>query len=142
SKIESRYIFQDKKFERFDFENVLIKDLNKKHSIGVGYLLRRQEGTFLHRAIQQFTLATEHNAMKISHRFRTDQTFREDEKPKYRLRYRFNMELPLKGSEIDANEYYFTLENEYLGSLQESEGNFEIRLLPAVGYHFSDTYQL
>lgn len=142
SKVESRYIFQEKEFERLDFENVLIKDLNTKHSIGVGYLLRRQDGRFLHRAIQQFTLSAEHNAIKMSHRFRTDQSFRDNEKPKYRLRYRFSLEMPLKGPEVDPNEYYITFENEYLGSLQESEGNFEIRLFPAIGYHFSDTYQL
>ena len=111
SKIESRYIFQDEGFERFDFENVLVKDLNKKHSTGAGYLLRRQEGAFLHRIIQQFTLATKHNAIKLSHRFRTDQSFRDDEKPKYRLRYRFGVELPLKGTEIDPKEYYFTFNN-------------------------------
>lgn len=142
SKVESRYIFQDDEFERFDFENVLIKDLNDKNSIGAGYLLRRQDGGFLHRAIQQFTIKGKHNSIEMSHRIRTDQSFREGKKPNYRLRYRFNMEVPLKGTEVDANEYYFTFENEYLGNLQDSEGNLEIRLFPAIGYHFSDTYQL
>src|SRR5690554_5876709 len=142
SKIESRYIFQDKEFERLDFENVLNQDLNDKHSIGVGYLLRKQDGRLLHRAIQQFTLKAKHNSIKMSHRFRTDQSFRENEKPRYRLRYRFNMDMPLNGPEIDPNEYYFAFENEYLGGLQDSEGNFEVRLFPAIGYHFSDTYQL
>lgn len=142
SKIESRYVFQDKEFERLDFENVLNKDLNKRTSIGIGYLLRKQDGRFLHRAIQQVTLKREHESISMAHRFRTDQSFRDNEKPRYRIRYRFSMDMPLNGSEIDPKEYYFAFENEYLGGLQDSEGNFEVRLFPAIGYHFSDTYQL
>lgn len=147
SKLEGRQLFfqnpfpegeNEAEFERMDLELVATKKLNQSGSIGGGYLIRRQDGKFLHRAIQQYSITQKLVALRLSHRFRTDQTFEKDEAAKFRLRYRISIEKPLNGQEIDPKEFYLKLNNEYFGSLKSSKANLEIRGLASLGYSLSD----
>jgi len=146
SKLEGRQIFfknpfpdgeKESEFERMDLELVATRSLNTG-SIGGGYLIRRQDGKFLHRTIQQYSITQKFVALRLSHRFRTDQTFESDEPTKFRLRYRISLEKPLNGQEIDPKEFYLKFNNEYFGSLESSKGNLEIRGLASLGYNISD----
>lgn len=121
-------------FERADLEMVVNKALNSTNDIGAGYLIRRQEGKFIHRFIQQYAYTQKLFSSKLSHRFRTDQTIEEGEKLQLRLRYRASWEKPLSGLQVDPKELYLKLNNEYLGILQDAKGNLEIRGLAVLGY--------
>jgi len=121
-------------FERADLEVVANKALNSAGDLGFGYLLRRQEGKFVHRFIQQYAYTKKLYSSRLSHRFRTDETFEQDEAVQLRLRYRASWEKPLNGLKVDPKEYYLKFNNEYLASLQDSKGNLEIRGLAALGY--------
>src|SRR5690606_34314073 len=143
SKLEGRQLFfqnpfpeneNEVEFKRADLEIVASKDLNSSNAIGGGYLIRRENGAFIHRFIQQYTIKQKLPALNISHRFRTDQTFEKDQPDIYRLRYRISIEKPLKGPEVDVKEPYFKFNNEYFGYIEDSIGNLEIRGLAAIGY--------
>lgn len=147
SKLEGRQIFfknpypagkNQKEFDRFDVELIATKSTDASHAFGGGYLIRRADNSFTHRIIQQYAITRKMLASRISHRFRTDQTFEKDESVQWRLRYRLSWEKPLNGFEIDPGEFYLKLNNEYLGILQDSKGNLEIRGLASVGYDISD----
>ena len=124
----------DKVFERLDLEVVANKALNSSNDVGFGYLIRREDGKFLHRFIQQYAYTQKLYSSKLSHRFRTDETLEQDEALQLRLRYRASWEKPLSGLQVDPEEFYLKLNNEYLGILQDSKGNMEIRGLAVVGY--------
>lgn len=143
SKLEGRQLLKqhpfpsdknDRVFERLDLEVVANKALNSSNDVGLGYLIRRQEGEFIHRFIQQYAHTDKLYSSRLSHRFRTDQTFQKEEDVQFRLRYRASWEKPLSGLQVDSREFYLKLNNEYLGILQSSKTNLEIRGLASLGY--------
>ncbi len=147
TKLEGRQLFKqnpfpsdksERVFERLDLEVVTNKALNSTNDVGIGYLIRREEGEFIHRFIQQYAYTKRLYSSRLNHRFRTDQTFQEDEDIQFRLRYRASWEKPLSGLQVDSKEFYLKLNNEYLGILEQSKTNLEIRGLASVGYTISD----
>src|SRR5690606_7744074 len=151
SKLEGRQLFfqnpypegqSELGFERPELAVVATKSLDAIPSFGGGYLIRRQDGLFLHRFIQQFSITQKLIGSRISHRLRTDQTLEKDEAVQLRLRYRFSWEKPLNGMELDPKEMYLKLNNEYLGILQDTKGNLEIRGLASLGFNLSDDTQI
>lgn len=151
SKLEGRQLFfqnpfpkeeREAKFERTDLEIVATRSLSSVDAVGAGYLIRRQDGKFLHRFIQQYAIEQKLTASELSHRFRTDQTIEENEAAKFRFRYRIGFEKPLNGQELDQKEFYLKLSNEYLASLKDAKGNLEIRGLASLGYNLSDNNQI
>ena len=147
SKLEGRQIFfknsfpkgfKQKKFNRLDVELMATKSVSPLQAWGGGYLIRRADNSFTHRFIQQYVITRRLPASRIAHRFRTDQTFVKDESVQLRLRYRLSWEKPLNGYELDPGEFYLKVNNEYLGILQDSKGDLEIRSLASLGYDISD----
>lgn len=147
SKLEGRQIFfknpypdglNEREFQRLDVELVATKSIDPLHALGGGYLIRRADNSFTHRFIQQYAITRRLLTSRISHRFRTDQTFERDESIQLRLRYRISWEKPLNGLELDPGEFYLKLNNEYLGILQDGKGDLEIRGLASLGYDISD----
>lgn len=147
TKLEGRQLFfqnpypdhlKEAKFERVDAELIATTSLDPLHALGGGYLIRRSNRSFTHRFIQQYSITQKLRSSRMSHRFRTDQTLEKDEALQWRLRYRLSLEKPLNGLELDPGEFYLKLTNEYLGILQDSEGNLEIRGLASLGYDLSD----
>ena len=147
SKLEGRQIFfknpfpkglNQKEFNRLDVELMATKSVNPSQAWGGGYLIRRADNSFTHRFIQQYAITRRLPASRIAHRFRTDQTFAKDESVQLRLRYRLSWEKPLNGYELDPGEFYLKINNEYLGILQDSKGDLEIRSLASLGYEISD----
>lgn len=129
-------------YDRTDLEMVLNNKISPLGAIGAGYLIRLEDGKFIHRLIQQFSIAEDAIGLGIAHRFRTDETIDKNESTKYRLRYRMSMEKALNGSEVDPGELYLEFSNEYLQSIQSKEYNLEIRALAAVGFNFNDNNKL
>jgi len=149
--LEARQVFfqnpfpgdgNEMEYERTELEIVATKSLDAVKAIGGGYLIRLAEGKFKHRLIQQYSMTQKLPASRLSHRFRLDQTFEQNESTSYRIRYRISFEKPLNGLEIDPDEFYLKLNNEYLGSLQNTVGNLEIRALASIGYNLSDKNQI
>ena len=125
-----------------DFSLLGAKKMGLSNSLAAGYLIRFRADQTIHRAIQQFSIVQRHNRFRMAHRFVTDQTFETGKSPQFRLRYRITAELPLNGEMTDPGEFYLKINNEYLNSLQNSSYDLELRLIPQLGFYFSDTNKL
>lgn len=124
-------------FELLDLSAIVNKKFGSRNSIGVGYLVRIYKDETVHRSIQQFAFGSGHGVISIAHRVSADQTFRPSEHPEYRLRYRIGAEIPLNGESVDPREFYLKCTNEYLGILQSSDTDLEIRALGVVGFNIN-----
>lgn len=125
-----------------DLTTILARKIDFNKSIALGYLFRIEENGITHRTIQQFFITQRLETLKLSHRIVTDQTFSKNSETTYRLRYRIATELPLQGTTVDAQEFYFKFNNEYLASFEKSLFDVEIRLVPFLGYEFNGDQKL
>ena len=71
------------------------------------------------RITQQYSRSRKYNALKVAHRFRFEQRFRE--LTIYRGRYQFSVEYPLNGERIDQNEYFLVISAEALLSMAKEK---------------------
>jgi hypothetical protein len=148
SKVESRQLMKsgnfngnsnkEYKYVLTDFSFIGAKKVGLNSRIAGGYLIRLRETEIFHRLIQQYTIVQKMNGFRLAHRFSSDQTFSNGEKPEFRLRYRITSEIPLNGESVDPKEFYIKLNNEYLNSWQGTDYDFEIRLAPLLGYDITD----
>lgn len=109
---------------------------------GAGYLIRIRGNEVFHRAIQQFTIIDQLGSIRLAHRISSDQTFSSGRPAEYRLRYRASLEIPLNGQTIDHGELYFRFNNEYLGSLEDSTFDLEVRIVPLLGINVTNNNKL
>ncbi|GAB3945216.1 hypothetical protein GCM10028805_13940 [Spirosoma harenae] len=145
TKLESRQIFRERtlnesvknqlRYERTDLALVLTKKMSLNSTLGGGYLIRLEDNQLVHRLIQQVNLVNDLNLITVAHRFVLDETFRQTEPVEIRGRYRLSLEKPLNGMQIDPNELYVKLNNEYLGIWSPDRTDLEIRGLLALGYN-------
>lgn len=153
TKLENRFILYQNpiqtnasrsEYERTDIELIVSANKGRLKNAGVGYLIRRSDndGSFLHRSIQQYSFGQQISNLQLAHRLRTDQTFEKQEAVQYRVRYRLSLEKPLSGLKVDPKEYYMKFNTEVMGILKEQKTNMELRLLSALGYNHSDEDQL
>lgn len=126
------------RYERTDLEMIVNRNLGAQSAVGLGYLIRLEEGKFIHRFIQQYSVVQKFTSFRLAHRFRTDETFENDEYSIVRARYRASLEKPLNGQSVDPKEFYLKLNNEYLLVLEDAIFNLEIRGLAVLGYSFSN----
>ena len=151
-KIESRQLLQsgifndnaDKNYRYVltDFSLISAKKIGLNSRLAGGYLIRIEDGELFHRFIQQYIIVQSMTGYRLAHRFLSDQTFSNSEKPEYRIRYRISSEIPLNGESVDPGELYLKVNNEYLNSIQESEYDLEIRLVPLLGFDFTDSFKI
>lgn len=111
-------------------------------SIALGVFHRFQENEDGNRIIQQFSKLQRMRNMRINHRFRTDQTFTKNDNLEVRFRYRFSIEIPLQGAEVDYGEYYLVLSEEPIFSLKGGEFEIENRTVAALGKLFNSNEKL
>jgi len=153
AKVENRFVLYQNPdeatgsgtgYDNTGVEIVVTRNKGVLKNLGAGYLVRRsaKDGSFLHRAMQQYSLGQELGGLQLAHRFRSDQTFETNEPIQYRLRYRISIEKPLNGLRVDPEEFYLKVNNEYVGILQGGRGNLEIKLLTALGYNQSENNQI
>ena len=151
-KVETRQSFYDKtKVMKADWSHAnILTDITSvySHKVGYnnslagGYMTRFIDGSLGHRTIQRLTIIQKLDGYRLSHRIATDQSWMPDEAIALRLRYRLATELPLQGSSLDHNEYYLKANTEGLAQLQEREAAYEFRIVPALGYQFTDNNKL
>ena len=125
-----------------DYTLIAAKKTGLNNALAGGILLRYQDQELIIRFIQQFTLVRKYNAFRMAHRFRMDQTKSQIDPLKYRLRYRATLELPLNGTVVDPKEWYLKINHEYLNAFQAQTHDLEVRLVPLVGYKFSEKNKL
>lgn len=118
------------------------KKVGLNNTLAGGYLIRIRGDKLIHRTIQQFTVVKRYNSIRLAHRFSTDQTFEAEELLELRARYRITAEIPFQGQTIDPKEWYLRANNEYLNSFQDTSYDLEIRVVPLLGYEFSDKHKL
>lgn len=136
---KSEYNYQ---FIHLDFSLIGIKKINENLSFGIGYIARVTKDETLNRTLLQLVFKKEYNHIKTSHRLVSDQTFSKIINDKYRLRYRFSSKFPIfKNKELNT-EKYIKLNNEYLYSLTNDGYDFEIRILPYLGFIFNENNKL
>lgn len=132
----------DFKYILSDISLITSKRVGLNNSLAGGYLLRVRGDKVIHRVIQQFTLVKRYGQFRLSHRFSTDQTFEPEEPTELRLRYRITAQLPLEGATVDSREFYVKINNEYLNSLQGKTYDLEIRVVPLLGFGFTDSNKI
>jgi hypothetical protein len=151
AKAEARLIFSQREagdqvggfaYERTDLNAVIVRKTGSRSTVGTGYLVRLEDEEQAHRFIQQYTFGGGYGPVRLAHRITADQTFRADESPEFRLRYRFSAEIPLNGSSTDQGEPYLRIYNEYLGKIQHDTAEMETRIAAWIGFLFSDTLRV
>lgn len=152
AKVESRQLLSEGSFEDrhevdyqyvlTDISLVLSKKVGVNNTLAGGYLVRIRHGVPAHRLIQQFTMVRRYADFRLAHRISADQTLGGGEKTEWRLRYRISAELPLTGQAVNAREFYFKANHEYLNAFQGGGYDLEIRLVPLLGYAFTDNSKL
>ncbi|HPJ62865.1 DUF2490 domain-containing protein [Lentimicrobium sp.] len=125
-----------------DLSLIAAKKVGLNSRIAGGYLMRIEDGEISHRFIQHFIIVQKFAAFRLAHRFMSDQTFSESEKPEIRVRYRISSELPLNGESVDPGEFYVKVSNEYINSFQAKDYDLEIRLVPLLGYDITDNFKI
>ena len=88
-----------------------------------------------HRIFQQFTTKQKVGRLKLSHRYRFEQRFVEDDF-KMRFRYFLNLQVPLSKKEKVANTYYLSAYNEIFLNTKTSIFDRN-RLYGGIGYHLN-----
>lgn len=124
-----------------DLSLTLARKTGLNNSLSGGYLLRLRGGGQYHRTIQQFTVVKRYDGFRLAHRFRSDQTFHKTIPAEIRLRYRISAEIPLNGQSVDPNEWYLKMNTEFLNSLQDKTYTPELRIVPFLGYEFTDNHK-
>ena len=137
--LESRTIVYDNEWtfthNLVDISSLVSLRTASNQSLNMGYLARFRDGKVSHRLIQQYNFVNLADGYRIAHRLGTDQEFRQNAKPKFRVRYRILYEKALDGSKIDVGEFYLKLGLESL--FKFSSDDFELRALPFLGYRLS-----
>lgn len=116
--------------------------LNSTKSFAFGLFHRFQDGANANRIVQQYALIQRLRNFRLSHRFRTDQTFEKEQKMQVRFRYRLSFEIPLNGMSLDPGEHYLLLSEEPIFSFQNSELELENRLALSLGKLYSKGQKL
>jgi hypothetical protein len=124
-----------------DFTFLAGKKVGINNKVIGGLMLRTEEGSVAYRSIQQFIFSTS-GRFRIVHRISTDQTFSSEEDTEFRLRYRISSEFPLNGEKLDAHEFYFKVNNEYLNGIQGNRYDLEIRIIPLLGYMINNKHKI
>jgi hypothetical protein len=137
-KVESRQgLFND----QFNYDYLLTdisigggKKIGINTTLAGAYLIRIDNNSVRHRAIQQLSFVRRYPGLRLSHRISADQTFKDEESTEIRLRYRLSSEIPLQGHSLDPKEFFLKFNNEYLNAFEGNDYDLEIRVAAFVGY--------
>lgn len=121
-----------------DLQSFVGKKINPFVKIDIGYQYRVEKGENTHRSIQQVAILQRTNFFRVGHRIRTDQTYFDEESILLRIRYRYSVQVPLQGRDLDPGERYMTLSNEVIYMNQDSEDDIENRLVASLGFYVDD----
>lgn len=136
--------FQNPQFTHYRTDLMLFFDRSIRPgiSIAIGAFHRFQDNEDGNRIIQQLAILQRMRNLRINHRMRTDQTFTKNDDLEVRFRYRFSVEIPLEGAEVDPNEFYLVISEEPLFSLKGGAFEIENRTAIALGKLFNSHEKL
>lgn len=147
--LESRTIFrelqhgteewQDYRYERTSLTFMGGRSFNNFGSLGAGYMIRRLGSNWVHRGIQQYATKWNSGAWNLGFRLRFDETFVKNKAATYRMRYRIGGDRPLKGKELQPEQWFFTWSHEQMPVVQGEKFVYEVRLVLELGYQFKDS---
>lgn len=124
------------RYDGTDLQFFLQRKIGVFQGIALGYQYGIvSEGQGSHRSILQYTFVDRMAGMIMGHRVRTDQTYYHDRSPKFRLRYRISLEIPLQGQELDPKEFFLYVSEEPVYSWQKSSGEFQNNVTGFLGYY-------
>lgn len=127
--------FQNPQFTHYRTDVMLFLDRSIRPgvSVALGVFHRFQDNEDGNRIIQQLAVLQRMRSLRINHRMRTDQTFTKNNDLEVRFRYRFSLEVPLEGAEVDPKEFYMVFSNEPIFSYQGDEFEIENRAVISLG---------
>ena len=120
-----------------DYSLLVGKKIGVNHHLSIGLLSRFEYKNVIPRSIIQYTYLQKLTRFKIAYRLVSDQTFEETNSTLFRYRFRVMTEIPLSGQELNKNEFYLKLGNEYLNGWQSKIYSFEVRGISSLGYEFN-----
>lgn len=113
--------------------------INQNWKWGVGYLYRvRSASENSHRSIQEISVKQRLAKSTLGHRLRLDQTFTSKAPWQFRVRYRFDIKLPLKAQAIEPGDFFLYFSDEILYSIRNKTTDFENRFVATLGHQISD----
>ena len=130
---------ENPQFKHYRTDLMLFFDRNIRPgmSVALGVFHRFQDDEDANRIIQQLAVLQRMRSLRINHRFRTDQTFTKNEDLEVRFRYRFSLEIPLEGAEVDPGEMYMVFSEEPIFSSKSGDFEIENRVVVALGKMFN-----
>lgn len=140
---EQQFLLKGRQLDLAHFSSLKIQD-NQSIAFGVQYRFRsnfeNKENEL--RLTQQYNITHKPNVVRFGHRLRVEQRIT---KPLtiHRFRYRWALDFPLKGQDLDLGEPYFVGSFENL--LSVSKGNssqYDFRLTGQVGWQLGPTLKL
>lgn len=127
-------LFKIRQVDFVHFSNLKIKD-NQSIALGIQYRFRENfesDDQNELRLTQQYNITFKPRTLRYGHRFRSEQRLTSD-LTLHRFRYRFTVDLPLQGEQLDIGEAYFvgnleTLLSVAKGTLPEYDQRFTANL--------------
>lgn len=107
-----------------------------------GFSTRFANNRFFFQLNQQFVLKKKYRGLRLAHRFALDETFAQNTVPRFRIRYRLGVEIPLQGKKIDVKEFYFKMNLEVLNTFEKNQYYLELRGIPVFGYVISEKQKI
>lgn len=132
----------DQEYLHTDYTLMAAKRVGFNQLLAAGVMWRYKEDQRILRYLQQLILIKKYSSFRMAHRFAMDQTKSQNAPMKFRIRYRATLAIPLNGTSIDTKEWYIKINSEYLHSIQEEDRSLEMRLVPLIGFKFSDKNKL
>ncbi|WP_452227408.1 DUF2490 domain-containing protein [Lacinutrix cladophorae] len=149
--IKSRaYIYQNDnlryKQRQVDIVHFSTYSLNHNNSLSLGIQYRNrdlfEDKSNELRLTQQYNFTKKRLSKRFGHRFRVEQRFLEAITV-HRIRYRFALDFPLKGDQLDINEAYFISSMELLNSMNAlSAPEIDHRTTVQIGWLLSEKINL
>lgn len=129
-------------YRQLEASGIISVKTSINQSLSGGYTLISKMDQTEHRFLQQYSIVSSFDALRLGHRFAADQTLAPDKVWEYRGRYRITFEKPLAGDNVDPKEFYLKANNEYLGIFGKEKPDLEIRLQALVGYEINATQSI
>ena len=125
--------------ERIIFAPMISKRITAKGVLGIGWQMQAKwddiEPTeYFIRPQLQYSISNKYAKYRTTHRFLVDVGFEKNEPIVSRLRYRYNIELPLSGASVDVGEWYIKVGLENIFIYKNPTFSQEIRITPFIGY--------
>ena len=128
----------DNRHIRTDLALFYSHTLSPNWKLAGAFLYRLRTGSNAYRTTQQVSYSKRSSSIRFAHRIRTDQTYRLAFNTIWRFRYRYSIELPLQGADLNDNEFYLISSAEVLFITSKGQTNFQQRLSGSLGYFINN----